>query len=78
MAQHWRGIADAVGLDGDNPEHVQWVFQESLKRAAEFKITGVTYRLTQGKAGWIDASEKLRECFLIDCSSKMFMLFFQV
>ncbi len=51
--------ADAVGLDGDNPEHVQWVFQESLKRAAEFKITGVTYRLTQGKAGWTDASEKL-------------------
>ncbi len=66
------------GLDGDKTEHVQWVFQESLKRAAEFKITGVTYRLTQGKAGWIDASEKLRECFLIDCSSKMFMLFFQV
>ncbi|XP_016104102.1 NEDD8-activating enzyme E1 catalytic subunit-like [Sinocyclocheilus grahami] len=29
-------------------EHDQWVFQESLKRAAEFNITGVTYRLTQG------------------------------
>ncbi|XP_058620055.1 NEDD8-activating enzyme E1 catalytic subunit-like isoform X1 [Onychostoma macrolepis] len=41
-------FGDAVGLDGDNPEHVQWVFQESLKRAAEFNITGVTYRLTQG------------------------------
>ncbi|XP_016121375.1 NEDD8-activating enzyme E1 catalytic subunit-like, partial [Sinocyclocheilus grahami] len=41
-------FGDAVGLDGDNPEHVQWVFQESLKRATEFNITGVTYRLTQG------------------------------
>uniref|UniRef100_A0A671QMG9 NEDD8-activating enzyme E1 catalytic subunit n=1 Tax=Sinocyclocheilus anshuiensis TaxID=1608454 RepID=A0A671QMG9_9TELE len=41
-------FGDAVGLDGDNPEHVQWVFQESLKRAAEFNITGITYRLTQG------------------------------
>uniref|UniRef100_A0A671QMT4 NEDD8-activating enzyme E1 catalytic subunit n=1 Tax=Sinocyclocheilus anshuiensis TaxID=1608454 RepID=A0A671QMT4_9TELE len=40
-------FGDAVGLDGDNPEHVQWVFQESLKRAAEFNITGITYRLTQ-------------------------------
>ncbi|XP_059383564.1 NEDD8-activating enzyme E1 catalytic subunit-like isoform X1 [Carassius carassius] len=41
-------FGDAVGLDGDNPEHVQWVFQESLKRATEYNITGVTYRLTQG------------------------------
>uniref|UniRef100_A0A3B4E178 NEDD8-activating enzyme E1C n=1 Tax=Pygocentrus nattereri TaxID=42514 RepID=A0A3B4E178_PYGNA len=37
-----------VALDGDNPEHIQWVFQNSLERAAEFSITGVTYRLTQG------------------------------
>lgn len=42
--------ADAVALDGDNPKHVQWVFQESLERAAEFNITGFPYRLTQGKA----------------------------
>lgn len=40
--------ADGVALDGDNPEHIQWVFQKSLERAAEFNITGVTYRLTQG------------------------------
>ncbi|KAI5095872.1 NEDD8-activating enzyme E1 catalytic subunit [Silurus meridionalis] len=41
-------FGDSVGLDGDNPEHIQWVFQKSLERAAEFSITGVTYRLTQG------------------------------
>ncbi|KAK3547445.1 hypothetical protein QTP86_020865 [Hemibagrus guttatus] len=41
-------FGDGVALDGDNPEHIQWVFQKSLKRAAEFSITGVTYRLTQG------------------------------
>ncbi|XP_041130420.1 NEDD8-activating enzyme E1 catalytic subunit-like isoform X3 [Polyodon spathula] len=40
--------AEGVVLDGDDPEHIQWVFQKSLERAAEFKITGVTYRLTQG------------------------------
>uniref|UniRef100_A0A4W6DEI8 NEDD8-activating enzyme E1 catalytic subunit n=1 Tax=Lates calcarifer TaxID=8187 RepID=A0A4W6DEI8_LATCA len=35
-------------LDGDNPEHIQWVFDRAQERAAEFNITGVTYRLTQG------------------------------
>uniref|UniRef100_A0A665U7Z9 NEDD8-activating enzyme E1 catalytic subunit n=2 Tax=Echeneis naucrates TaxID=173247 RepID=A0A665U7Z9_ECHNA len=36
-----------VALDGDDPEHIQWVYQRSLERAAEFNITGVTYRLSQ-------------------------------
>ncbi|XP_041080418.1 NEDD8-activating enzyme E1 catalytic subunit isoform X1 [Polyodon spathula] len=40
--------AEGVVLDGDDPEHIQWVFQKSLERAVQFKITGVTYRLTQG------------------------------
>lgn len=38
-----------TSLDGDNPEHIQWVFDRSQERAAEFNITGVTYRLTQGE-----------------------------
>ncbi|KAL7837148.1 hypothetical protein SRHO_G00268590 [Serrasalmus rhombeus] len=41
-------FGDGVGLDGDDPKHIQWVFQRSLERAAQFNITGVTYRLTQG------------------------------
>ncbi|XP_028853900.1 NEDD8-activating enzyme E1 catalytic subunit isoform X1 [Denticeps clupeoides] len=41
-------FGEGVALDGDDPEHIQWVFQRSLERAAEFSITGVTYRLTQG------------------------------
>ncbi|XP_030624023.1 NEDD8-activating enzyme E1 catalytic subunit isoform X1 [Chanos chanos] len=41
-------FGDGVTLDGDNPEHIQWVFQRSQERAAEFNISGVTYRLTQG------------------------------
>ena len=36
-------------LDGDNPEHIQWVFEKAQQRAAQFNITGVTYRLTQGE-----------------------------
>jgi hypothetical protein len=35
-------------LDGDNPEHVTWVFEKSTQRAQEHKISGITYRLTQG------------------------------
>uniref|UniRef100_A0A669CBS1 NEDD8-activating enzyme E1 catalytic subunit n=1 Tax=Oreochromis niloticus TaxID=8128 RepID=A0A669CBS1_ORENI len=41
-------FGDDMALDGDDPEHIQWVYQKSLERAAEFSITGVTYRLTQG------------------------------
>ena len=35
-------------LDNDNPEHIQWLFETASSRAREFKITGVTYSLTQG------------------------------
>uniref|UniRef100_A0A8C7SW01 NEDD8-activating enzyme E1 catalytic subunit n=1 Tax=Oncorhynchus mykiss TaxID=8022 RepID=A0A8C7SW01_ONCMY len=42
-------LGEGVGLDGDNPEHIQWVFQRAHERAADYNITGVTYRLTQGE-----------------------------
>ncbi|KAK7738469.1 NEDD8 activating enzyme [Cytospora paraplurivora] len=35
-------------LDKDDPEHITWLYQKALARASEFKITGVTYSLTQG------------------------------
>lgn len=35
-------------IDGDNPEHVMWIFEAAEKRANEYKISGVTYRLAQG------------------------------
>ena len=35
-------------LDNDNPEHIQWLFETASVRAKEYKITGVTYSLTQG------------------------------
>lgn len=37
-----------VAIDGDDPEHVQWIHEKSLERAREYNIQGVTYRLTQG------------------------------
>ena len=35
-------------LDTDDPEHITWLYQKALSRAAAFKIPGVTYSLTQG------------------------------
>ncbi|MCJ1465898.1 hypothetical protein MMC07_004517 [Pseudocyphellaria aurata] len=35
-------------LDTDDPEHITWLFQKASERAEEFKISGVTYSLTQG------------------------------
>jgi len=41
-------FGDEVGIDGDDPNHCQWIYEKSLERAREFSIEGVTYRLTQG------------------------------
>jgi hypothetical protein len=35
-------------FDADIPEHMEWMYKTALKRAEEFNIKGVTYRLTQG------------------------------
>ena len=35
-------------LDGDDPEHIQWITQKAQARALEYGITGVNFRLTQG------------------------------
>lgn len=43
-------FGDDVKLDVDNPAHITWLFETAKKRADEFGITGVTYRLTQGVA----------------------------
>ena len=35
-------------MDGDDPAHVQWIFDKAKERDHSFNIQGVTYRLTQG------------------------------
>lgn len=42
--KHWKDVK----FDADIPEHCQWMFEEAKKRAEEFKIEGVTMRLTMG------------------------------
>ena len=41
-------FGEDVAIDGDDPNHCQWIYEKSLERAREFNIEGVTYRLTQG------------------------------
>lgn len=38
---------DAV-LDGDDPQHVSWVYEKAQERANSYSITGLSYRLVQG------------------------------
>lgn len=35
-------------LDGDDPQHVSWVYEKAQERANSYNITGLSYRLTQG------------------------------
>lgn len=44
----WDEVHSGKIFDPDDPEHMQWVYSEALKRAELFGITGVTYSLTQG------------------------------
>mmetsp|Transcript_4706 Transcript_4706/g.14214 ORF Transcript_4706/g.14214 Transcript_4706/m.14214 type:complete len:431 (+) Transcript_4706:188-1480(+) len=41
-------FGEKTKLDGDNPEHIQWIFESASKRAEHFEIRGVTYKMTQG------------------------------
>lgn len=41
-------FGENVGIDGDDPKHIQWILGKAQLRADEFNIPGVTYQLTQG------------------------------
>ncbi|XP_028680342.1 NEDD8-activating enzyme E1 catalytic subunit isoform X3 [Erpetoichthys calabaricus] len=68
-------FGDGVTLDGDDPEHIQWVFHRALERAAQFKITGVTYRLTQGVVKRIiPAVASTNAVIAASCATEVFKL----
>ena len=51
---HWSSkwqllMLEGVPVDGDDPAHVQWIYDKAKERADSFNIQGVTYRLTQGE-----------------------------
>ncbi|KAL7272702.1 NEDD8 activating enzyme [Rhizina undulata] len=44
----WPRVFGDKKLDTDDPEHILWLYNAAQARAAQFKISGVTYALTQG------------------------------
>ncbi|EOA20640.1 hypothetical protein CARUB_v10000952mg [Capsella rubella] len=44
----WDEVHKGKSFDPDVPEHMQWVYDEAIRRAELFGIPGVTYSLTQG------------------------------
>eukprot|EP00897_Mesotaenium_endlicherianum_P009980 jgi/Mesen1/900/ME001156S00133 len=44
----WGQDRNGEAFDADNPEHMKWMYEQALKRAEQFNISGVTYQLTQG------------------------------
>ena len=44
----WHSLPLDSSIDGDNPDHLMWIFDNAVKRADEYSIPGVTYRMTQG------------------------------
>jgi len=41
-------FGEETSIDGDDPNHISWIYEKALERASEYGIQGVTYRLTQG------------------------------
>ncbi|RSH87021.1 hypothetical protein EHS25_003509 [Saitozyma podzolica] len=44
----WPKVFPDKKLDTDDPDHIEWLYQQATARADEFKIEGVTWTLTQG------------------------------
>ncbi|EFJ23801.1 hypothetical protein SELMODRAFT_174709 [Selaginella moellendorffii] len=44
----WGQDREGESFNPDNPEHMTWMYEQALKRAEQFNISGVTYSLTQG------------------------------
>eukprot|EP01117_Protostelium_nocturnum_P006721 TRINITY_DN2418_c0_g1_i4.p1 TRINITY_DN2418_c0_g1~~TRINITY_DN2418_c0_g1_i4.p1 ORF type:complete len:432 (-),score=158.97 TRINITY_DN2418_c0_g1_i4:199-1494(-) len=79
----WPKVWGETKFDADNTDHMKWMFDVATKRAAEFNISGVTYRLTQGvvkniipaiaSTNAIIAAAESNEAFKIvtECSSSL-------
>ncbi|CAO3667986.1 unnamed protein product [Rhizopus stolonifer] len=44
----WPRVWGTKKYDTDNPDDINWLYQQASNRASQFNITGVTYSLTQG------------------------------
>uniref|UniRef100_A0A1B6GJQ5 NEDD8-activating enzyme E1 catalytic subunit n=1 Tax=Cuerna arida TaxID=1464854 RepID=A0A1B6GJQ5_9HEMI len=64
-----------VAIDGDDPNHINWIYEKSYERANHFNITGVTYRLVQGVVkNIIPAVSSTNAVIAAACATEVFKL----
>lgn len=64
-----------TNLDGDDPTHLNWVFEKSQERASQFNIIGVTFRLVQGVVkNIIPAVASTNAVIAAACATEVFKL----
>lgn len=62
-------------IDGDDPNHINWIYEKSCERASQFNITGVTYRLVQGVIkNIIPAVASTNAVIAAQCATEVFKL----
>jgi ubiquitin-activating enzyme E1 C len=44
----WGQARPGEDFDADVEEHMRWIYDRAVERAAQYGIPGVTYQLTQG------------------------------
>ena len=68
-------FGEETAIDGDDVNHLKWIYEKSLERANEFNIEGVTYRLTQGVIKHIiPAVSSTNACIASKCVTEAFKL----
>jgi len=62
-------------IDGDDPQHVNWIYEKSVDRATQFGIRGLTYRLVQGVVkNIIPAVASTNAAIAATCATEVFKL----
>uniref|UniRef100_A0A1B6CKV5 NEDD8-activating enzyme E1 catalytic subunit n=1 Tax=Clastoptera arizonana TaxID=38151 RepID=A0A1B6CKV5_9HEMI len=62
-------------IDGDDPNHINWIYEKSYERATQFNITGITYRLVQGVVkNIIPAVASTNAVIAAACTTEVFKL----